>query len=132
MENLNKPFLQRSLELEVVGDDGIQGYSEVHIKFWQPYKIDSNLGYGFNAAFQIIGLDDEKIYEAGGEDEVQAILMAMTAASSLLCASEEYKQGRLKWCGTKLLGLPLSGAIIDIVEEVATDEIDSSIKFIIY
>lgn len=65
--------------------------------------------------FRIAGLSREIESHAFGTDEIQAILLALTRAASILYTSDEYKSGQLSWLGSTDLGLPRPASIQEIL-----------------
>jgi hypothetical protein len=88
------PFLERRFEL-----DG----RELVVRFYVPAKAP---GGEFRCRYSIGWPEREVRGYAGGEDGVQALMLAMRTAHSDLVESDAYKAGRLTWCDQADLDLP--------------------------
>lgn len=63
-------------------------------------------GNGCYCPYQIIGLGDQKVRYAGGEDAAQALMLTLQTIGAVLYASHEAKSGLLTWNGGTDLGFP--------------------------
>ena len=63
-------------------------------------------GNGCYCPYQIIGLGDQKVRYAGGEDTAQALMLTLQTIGAVLYASHEAKSGLLTWNGGTDLGFP--------------------------
>ncbi len=75
---------------------------------------DSN---GYYCPYRILGLSDGQIRHAGGEDAVQALLLALKRVGADLYTSAEAKAGLLTWeAGSSKsdLGFPVPDSIRDL------------------
>jgi hypothetical protein len=71
-------------------------------------------GNGYYCPYQIIGLGDQKVQYAGGEDTVQALTLALKSVGALLYTSAEAKTGLLSWNDGGDLGFPVPDSIRDL------------------
>ena len=71
-------------------------------------------GNGYYCPFQIIGFGDQKVRYAGGEDTVQALILALKTIGALLYTSSEGKAGLLSWNDGADLGFPVPDSIRDL------------------
>lgn len=71
-------------------------------------------GNGYYSPYQLIGLGDQKVRYAGGEDTVQALMLALKSVGALLYTSAEGKAGLLSWNDCLDLGFPVPDSIRDL------------------
>ena len=71
-------------------------------------------GNGYYCPYQILGLGEQKIRSAGGQDTVQALILALRAIGVVLYTSREAKEGLLTWNGNADLGFPVPDSIRDL------------------
>lgn len=98
---------KRDLELD--------GKPDVSIVLGKPEPFPD--GNGFYCPYQISGIGKQAMQYAGGEDSVQAIILALKKIGADLYTSPEAKAGRLTWdCGTTKgdLGFPVPDSIRDL------------------
>ena len=88
------PFVERRFELEG---------RELVVRFYVPAKAP---GGEFRCRYSIGWPEREVRGYAGGEDGVQALMLAMQTTHSDLVESDAYKAGRLTWCLQADLDLP--------------------------
>ena len=62
-------------------------------------SVDPADGGRFRCPFQVVGLGDEKIRYTYGEDELQALELAVDRAFMYLEAQEDVRKGHLSWLG---------------------------------
>jgi len=88
---------------------------EVVVKVGKPRVADENGNY--YCPFQIVGLGRDKINYAMGIDAVQAMLLGLSKIGIILYASEEWKEGRLRWIGDEQgdLGFPVPDSFVDLL-----------------
>ena len=86
--HFHNTFLERSYEL-----DGIEGIVKLYIG--KPQEVSSTEWY---CEFQIVGIGDEAIIKAHGFDSIQALLLTLDRAITLLrfLAGKEHK---ITWLG---------------------------------
>ena len=98
---LRRIVAKRSFQLA-----GLAGERErpVTLEFGEPQR-DSPNG-SFKCFFQISGILGLGMRYGAGSDAVQAQLLAMVNAATLLYTSQEWKDGRLTLNGSKNLDLP--------------------------
>jgi hypothetical protein len=64
---------------------------------------------GYFCPFQIVGMYGDRVFYCGGEDAIQAIILALKLLGTRIVTSKEAKEGKLKWeAGTPAdpFGLP--------------------------
>lgn len=54
-------------------------------------------GKDYYCAFQVVGLDDEKVRHAGGVDAFQALLLALKKLTYYMTSLDEVKLGDVRW-----------------------------------
>ena len=74
-------------------------------------------GNGYYCPYQILGLGNQKVRYAGGEDTVQALFLTLTKIGTILYTSTESKAGLLTWSGSRDLGLPVPNSIQDLAPQ---------------
>lgn len=99
MEPEEQVFAERALQLT--------GGGTVLVRFFRPFGYDGV----FRSAYEIVWPDRRRSFYAEGVDGVQALLGAMQCAHADLLTSPEGKAGRLRWCGSEALDLPLAGSL---------------------
>ena len=62
-------------------------------------SVDPADGGRFRCPFQFVGVGDEKVRFSYGEDELQALELAVDRAFMYLEAQEEVRKGHLTWLG---------------------------------
>ncbi len=87
--------------------------TKVLVRFRQPVRNR----YGFACAFQIEGLLDKPPSRNGmlGTDGIEALRNAMQLAMVYILSSQAYQRGRLTWCETYDLGLPVHEEIAPLI-----------------
>lgn len=71
-------------------------------------------GNGCYCPYQIVGLGDQQVRYAGGEDTLQALTLALLKIGAVLYTSSEAKAGLLTWNGDRDLGFPTPNSIRDL------------------
>lgn len=71
-------------------------------------------GNGCYCPYQILGLGDQQVRYAGGEDTLQALTLTLTKIGTVLYTSIEAKAGLLTWNGDRDLGFPVPDSIRDL------------------
>ena len=65
--------------------------------------------------YEIVGLGRPRAGKVEGVDSLQALVLALNTVAAELYCSAEYREGRLRWFGDLNLGLPVEGALRDLV-----------------
>jgi hypothetical protein len=76
-------------------------------------------GGGFRCDFVIDWPGGPQPGYAGGEDAVQAMILALQGAHVRLLTSPEYERGELTWLGDRNLGLPIADVVRDLIPPLA-------------
>jgi hypothetical protein len=71
-------------------------------------------GNGCYCPYQILGIGDQRVRHAGGEDTVQALMLTLKMIGTDLYTSPEAKARRLTLNGSKDLGFPVPDSIRDL------------------
>lgn len=74
-------------------------------------------GNGYYCPYQILGMGDEAVRYAGGEDTVQALILTLKKIGTVLYTSSEAKAGLLSWEAGPApgdLGFPVPDSIRDL------------------
>jgi hypothetical protein len=71
-------------------------------------------GNGCYCPYQILGIGDQRVRYAGGEDTVQALMLTLKKIGTDLYASPEAKAGLLTLYGSKDLDFPVPDSIRDL------------------
>lgn len=90
-------------EIDIVSEDGKPvGQALVHIgRPWQEPTGE------WAAPFQILGLGRARVSRAFGLDAIQALQLVHRMIGGMLEASDQGRQGRLRWAGSSDLGFPV-------------------------
>jgi hypothetical protein len=93
----------------------LSGRSTVSVFIGKPEPFPD--GNGFYCPYQIVGFGNERIRRAGGEDTVQALLLALKMIGVDLYTSQEARNGLLTWdagSGEGDLGFPTPDSARDL------------------
>ncbi len=75
--------------------------AEVEVLLGRPRPVT---GGGYVCAFQIVGLDDDCVQPAGGDDAMQALQQALKMIAAVLHTSDPYRARALSWGTDRELG----------------------------
>ena len=100
------PIAKRSFQLT---DPGGQPGRVVAVEFAKPQR-DSETG-SFKCFYRVTGISSAGLRYGAGTDAVQALLLAMVNAASLLYTSHEWKDGRITLNGSRNLDLPAIASV---------------------
>lgn len=90
------------------------GDNNVILEIGAPYPMDGD-GPDHWCPYRLNGLGDGKVRRAGGVDSMQALYLAMQAASADLYAANAGRDDKITWLGQRNLGLPFLKAVADLV-----------------
>lgn len=105
----------------------LDGDKTVTVEIGKPEEFPG--GGGYYCPFKISGMLGDKVRHAGGVDEVQALHLALQMIGAVLSASDEAKDGVLRWVGNPedpACGFPLSDKARRFMEGTTKDMADLS------
>ncbi len=105
--NLGTVVAERKL---VLGDK-----TSVVVSIGKPEQFED--GNGYYCPYRILGLGDDQVRQASGEDAVQALQLTLKRIGATLYTSQEAKAGLLRWeAGSSKndLGFPVPDSIRDL------------------
>ncbi len=107
LENVGAMVATRELTLD--------GSEKVTVLVGKPQPFSN--GVDWYCPYQTLGVGSGQVRYAGGVDEVQALVLALSMIGAELYCSEEYRAGRLKWdCGRDGdLGFPVPENIRNVL-----------------
>src|SRR5438552_19029038 len=109
------------MDLTTVGDIfatrtlSLSGEDAISITIGKPQPFPDENGYF--CPYQIVGIGNQKVRYAGGEDTVQALILCLTKIGTVLYTSTEAKAGLLTWNGSRDLGFPVPDSIQDLAPQ---------------
>lgn len=93
-------------------DLALTGKATVSVIIGKPEPFPD--GNGCYCPYQILGLGDQQVRYAGGEDTLQALTLTLQKIGAVLYTSSEAKAGLLTWNGNRDLGFPTPNSIRDL------------------
>jgi len=91
-------------EIDIFSEDG-SAVGQVLVHIGRPWQEPTG---EWAAPFQILGLGRSRVSRAFGLDAIHALQLVHLMIGSTLAASDEGKQGRLRWAGEADLGFPVT------------------------
>ncbi len=94
----------------------LDGTKQAKILIGKPQRFPN--GESWYCPYQTLNVGLDRVLYAGGVDEVQALILALSMIGAKLYTSDEYREGRLTWdCGAVKgdLGFPVPETIRDVL-----------------
>jgi len=107
LESVGEVIATRTLTLD--------GTTEAKVLIGKPQPFLE--GPSWYCRYQISNVGFDRVWYAGGEDEVQALMLALSMIGAELYCSDEYRAGRLSWDAGRDgdLGFPVPENIRDVL-----------------